>query len=113
MSLLRALALQVSRDHDEAIFEQFRLAVEAAIAPFKPGPATVWFLEDSDNFFAGGRTICIEVGNLPRYVFKMALDRELLAYPEEVAQRIVEELFNHFRYRPTLPVDDNVRLGED
>lgn len=89
--------------------------IQQAMAPFKTGKATI-SISDSDSSY-NGRTLWFEIEALPTYPFRFKYDEWVVfrAYDpvDYLVQTIKQPLFNHFRYRPSLPVDDHIVLGED
>jgi hypothetical protein len=84
--------------------------VVEAISPFKPGRIVSYIHED----WGEGRTLRIEVGCLPNHDFVMSLDLiSLTREPDGGLNKIYQRVFHHYRYRPSLPVDDHIVLGEE
>jgi hypothetical protein len=86
-----------------------RTVVEA-IAPFKPGQIISYIHED----WGEGRTLRVTVEALPNHDFVMSMDLiSLTREPDGGLNKIYKRLFKHYRYRPALPVDDHIVLGEE
>lgn len=86
--------------------------VSDAISPFKPGNAIVWL--DEQDFRNNRRTLHVEVGNLPSFPFELDIDRLMLAFtPNVFISMIFQKVYEHYKNRPTLPIDDHIQLGED
>ena len=84
--------------------------VVQAIFPFTPGRIVSYIHED----WGQGRTLRVEVENLPNHDFVMSLDLiSITREPDGGLSKIYERLFKHYRYRPSLPVDDHIVLGTD
>lgn len=93
------LILQVSRMVDLAMF------------PFQVGPIQTYTWYDIDY---NRRILKVVAELLPDYVFEFPINhRELVVDPDRLMARLYEELFKFFRYRPSLPVEDHILLGED
>lgn len=86
--------------------------VSEAIFPFKPGHVTAWTSELRDF---GETDIEVKVEAIRNYDFKTSLSRRslVLTTPYEIMQSFYKDLFNHYRYRPALPVEDHIQLGEN
>jgi hypothetical protein len=83
--------------------------------PFKTGEVLVsWY----DRGYLGLDLVFrIDVQAVPDYVFQYKFDERQIAdayFPEQfVFDSMKTPLLNWFRYRPSLPVDDHIVLGED
>lgn len=97
------------RQSDIDSFNLLADAVKRAVAPFDPGVMVAWL--EADSWMTP--IIRVKTSGFPTHVFQLAIDPRFLAEPDAVAENIAEEVFRHFRNRPTLPVDDNVQLGEN
>ena len=90
--------------------------VRHAFGLFDTGRVTL-SLERSSLISGDDAILWIEIERLPGLPFKFKYDERAIGlayFPEEVLfEQIREPLFNHFRYRPSLPVDDHIVLGED
>lgn len=86
--------------------------VKQAIFPFDPGRVTAWSSELRDFTETD---LVVEVDVLRGYPFKTSLSRRSLIEmnPYDVMRSFYKDLFNHYRYRPALPVDDHIVLGEN
>lgn len=86
-------------------------AVEDAIFPFDPGDIQLdtWYNIDYWN-----HTLRVVVERFPNYDFAFVLSGDDMLRDEHATlNRFYSELFHHYRYRPALPVDDHILLGED
>jgi hypothetical protein len=100
------------RDHmqNRATFENLGIAVQKGMWPFDPGKIDAYIHED----WASGRTLRVYVERLPQHDFVMSLDLiSLVQQPDGGLSKIYHRIFNHYRYRPSLPVDDHIVLGEE
>lgn len=70
-----------------------------------------------DDGMRSKRTIWIEFDKFPGLTFRYEFDQWLvldeLDFHAYLYEAMRQPLFNHLRYRPTLPVDDHIVLGED
>jgi hypothetical protein len=99
---------QHMRDKDS--FENLGRAVVEGIWPFEPGKIDAYIHED----WGSGRTLRVYVENLPNHDFVMSLDLiSLVQEPDGGLFKIYQRVFKHYRYRPALPVDDHIVLGEE
>lgn len=99
-------------DHvsSERNFDNLGLAVLEGLKPFKPGKLEAYIHED----WGSGRTLRVCVDNLPNSDFVMSLDLiSLTQAPDGGLFQIYQRVFKHYRYRPALPIDDHIILGED
>lgn len=90
--------------------------IVSAMAPFKTGTISLGLDSDVD-FYRNGRTLWVELETLPNYPFTFKID-DRAAHRDydptrHILNQIAEPLFKHFRYRPSLPVDDHIILGEE
>jgi hypothetical protein len=89
--------------------------VSQAVWPFHLGNAIVWIDDGMMDYRI--RTIWIELQGLPNYSFKHKFDPDQMMQAYEphlyLFESMREPLFNHFRYRPCLPVDEHIILGEE
>jgi hypothetical protein len=96
---------------DNSIMKNLGEAIDIAIAPFKPGRIEAYVSEDFKEF---GRSLQVTVESLPDHDFKMPLDiPSMVGEPDGGLQIIYQKVFHHYRYRPSLPVDDHIVLGEE
>ena len=101
--------------HEKRLWDQVRDAIRAGMWPFDTGTVTMsWYEPGFENL---DRTLLIEIETVPNYDFKYKVDERAMfrAYDPEAffVDSICEPIFRHFRYRPSLPVDDHIVLGED
>ena len=101
---------------DRRFVQRLGEVVKLAISPFNLGKATLW-IEDYNNLFSGERVFCLELERLPNYPFKHKFnERDMMrdSDPEAfIYESVGKTLFNHFRYRPSLPVEEHIILGEE
>lgn len=96
--------------HEKQSFENLGIAVAEGLWPFKPGKIDAFINED----WGTGRTLRVYVEAVRTHDFVMSLD--LLSLTRESdggLLKIYQRVFHHYRYRPSLPVDDHIVLGED
>lgn len=88
------------------------MVVRDAISPFKTGQVTV-----STNAEMDPSTVIfrVDVDAVSNHPFVKKIDRSAfdLHPPREMMVALYDELFNHYRYRPTLPIEEHIQLGED
>ncbi len=95
---------------ERSIMPNLGAAIDVAIFPFKSGKVTAYL---SDDWVERGRTLIVEVENIPNYRFVMSLDLISLTHePDGGLTKIYERVFKHYRYRPTIPPDDHIVLGD-
>jgi len=84
-------------------------AVTQGVAPFRPGRITLF--SDYDIDYMRYRLV-VEVENVPE-IFEDQIDpircRDAGSYYDDLSKNLLE----FYRYRPSLPVDDHIQLGED
>lgn len=108
---MTALAFPPQRREDLTI-DRVHEVISGAILPFQPTNIKVYFSE-KDFYREGARILRIEVGNINHH-FTMSIDRLMMSLPaDQFLQEIYVLIFNHYRYRPTLPVEEHIQLGED
>lgn len=115
MNLAEAFAEEAARRKDAEWTGLLCSVIRQAIAPFDTGKITI-SIEEA-GFSMSGRTLWFEIETLRSYPFRFKYD-EWVAYQaydpvQYLFESVREPLFNHFRYRPSLPVDDHIVLGED
>lgn len=102
---------------DENIFRELGKIVEKAMLPFQTGGVTL-SISHAQGLNSRIMTLWVEVKTLRDYPFKFKFDRWILdlAYQptgEIIFDSIADDLFKYFRYRPTLPIEEHIQLGED
>lgn len=117
MSILGDSFKQMALDEEQQrLWEGVGRVIDSAIGPFKPGPLTME-IAPSETLGSNIITLRLIAKRLPNYPFSFALSMTAIDkayFPEEyVFQAIRQPLFDHFRYRPSLPVDDHIILGEE
>ena len=89
--------------------------VKLALWPFDGGNATISRYETGS--FGYDLRFRIELEAFPDLPFEFVIDERQIYqayYPEQfLFDSMKLPLFNHFRYRPSLPVDDHIVLGEE
>jgi hypothetical protein len=90
--------------------------VKKALYPWHPGKVTMWL--DNEDTFKGGwkRKISLEIElfpivRYPGHIFSYKLNPMAEIIPD--IKKMGEEAFKFYRYRPTLPVDEHIILGEE
>lgn len=111
MGLAEAFAAR--KDETPEWLRELGKVVKRAMAPFDTGEVRV-SLEERKSL--DHRILWIELENVPGLPFRHAFSERTVAqayFPEQyLYDSMAEDLFRHFRYRPTLPVDDHIILGE-
>lgn len=115
VSLIEAIRQEAARRKDADWVAQLGEVISQAVWPFHLGRATVWI--DDYEFYNRTRTLKIEIERLPLYPFAYKFDADIMMAAYEphayLFESMREPLFKHFRYRPCLPVEDHIILGED
>lgn len=86
-------------------------AVNAGLAPWKPGRITLYLQQHIDTF----DRIMVEtelLGKLP-FIYQLNPFDMISFEPELMAAMVAETAFLFYRNRPALPVDDHIILGEE
>jgi hypothetical protein len=100
---------------DEPLVDRLSKIIREAMQPFVHG--TVWISIFPIDLFDDTVTLEIEIPALPWMPFRYKYSRSHMDrayYPNDyLITDIREDLFNHFRYRPSLPIDDHIILGEE
>lgn len=90
--------------------------VAKGMAPFKTGVISM-AIESEPDFLSRVRTLWIEVETLKRFPFRHKFDERMMPqayYPDQyLLDAVAQPLFDHFRYRPAVPADDHIILGEN
>lgn len=99
------------------IFQALGAVVKNAMAPFETGCVTL-SISYADEVKWGETTLHVGLECLREQPpFRFKFDRRLLDLahePEEVIfASIAEDLFKYFRFRPSLPIEEHIVLGED
>lgn len=95
---------------DEKMRKRVAHAIKEGMFPFDSGNFQLYTWYDIDYFRS---TLKVVVERLPDHVFEYVIDHaKLVAYPDSFVDEFVYELFRHFRYRPAIPVEDHILLGE-
>lgn len=101
--------------HEKDMWNEVKSFVRAGMYPFHSGRITMSWMEP--GFEDLDRTLLIELEAVPNYPFKFKFDEAALfrAWEPEAffLESIARPVVKHFRYRPTLPVDDHIVLGEE
>lgn len=77
----------------------------------KPWDAGVVRILSHSNM--NGDKIIVVTRSLPLFEYKIDPFEAFRLGPEELALQIAEAAFKFYRYRPALPVDDHIVLGEN
>jgi hypothetical protein len=89
-------------------------AITLALRPYSTGNFSLWMADDS---FDGRdeQTLVIECENFPKWPFAFRINRASFddCCIEKTAWDAADEAYRWFFFRPTLPVDDHIILGED
>lgn len=105
------LSNALSNRQDLSGFALHRVITDA-IFPFKPGTVATWL--DEVDFDDNRRTLHIQAKALKNYPFRLDVDRMMLSYPPNAfITEIYQRVFEHFRNRPSIPVEEHIQLGED
>ena len=117
LDLLKAFAEHERQRKDAAFGQRLGSIVQEGMFPFKTGDISLALEQDMD-LYDFGRTLLIDIDAVRGYTFKYKFNEKELwrdAYDAEdyILQSVAEPLIKHFRYRPSLPVDDHIVLGED
>lgn len=89
--------------------EAIWMATRLGIAPFQPKPVDLLIKEDLDY---RQHILVVEFPSI-RLSFQFKFDQdEMFRSSEEEYLRLANEVLQQIRYRETLPVPDNVVLGE-
>jgi hypothetical protein len=114
-SLAQAFAEEAERRKDATWVDRLGDIIGQAVWPFKLGLARVWI--DEGYIWDTERTIKIDLERLPNFPFAFKFDERSMyqAYDPHayMLESMSKPLFNHFRYRPCLPVEDHIILGEE
>lgn len=98
-------------NYNHELIRRVGRVVDLAIFPFRSGQVQTytWYDIDYNRY-----DIKVTVELFPEYVFAFPINYpKLLADPDIYMESFFEGLFKHFRYRPSLPVEDHIVLGED
>ena len=113
MTLAEAFLKEAQRRKDYEWTELLGTVARLAMWPWDLGTVTI-YLDDNQRSV---RTIWIEFEHLRGYPFRFQFDelQMMQAYDPKayLIQSMHRPLFEHLRYRPSLPVDDHIILGEE
>lgn len=102
-------------DTTTAVFAITKI-VHQAMAPFEPGRIFV-SLEPKMDLVSREGMLVVDIQAMRAYPFRFKYDERQITqayYPEDwMIQSIAKPLFNHIRYRPAVPVEEHIILGED
>jgi hypothetical protein len=100
-----------SREEDRQLVRAVCRVVEDAIFPFRPGSVQLYTWYNIDYW---NHTLKVVVELLPDHVFEFLLEgNELMKDEHAYLNKFYAALFKFYRYRPSLPVEDHIVLGED
>lgn len=90
--------------------------IQKGMAPFKTGVISM-AIESEPDPLSRVRTLWVEAETLKRHPFRHKFDEWMMLqayYPDRyLLDAVAQPLFDHFRYRPAVPVDDHIILGEN
>lgn len=113
MSLADAFAEAMTSERDSKWIGELGEIAKRAIFPWDLGKVTLW-LDDGQR---SHRTIWIEFEHFRDIPFRFKFDEWVMMQAYDPHAYLRESmslpLFEHLRYRPSLPVDDHIVLGED
>lgn len=113
-TLADAFAKAAAAAKDDEITRTIVSFAAEGMWPFHTGTVTVWMDYNIDYM---NHTLWVQIEEYPSAPFGHKIDDELMyrSYQPELylIESIREPLIKHFRYRPALPVDDHIQLGED
>lgn len=113
MNLGEAFVREAERRKDDDWIRELGIVARFAMQPWDLGEVTVSIEDD----YGSARKIWIEFSRLPGYPFRFMYDQWLAMQAYDPRAYLVdsmrEPLFKHLRYRPCLPVEDHIILGED
>lgn len=112
-ALAKAFAEAAVRERDSQWLSELGEVARRAIFPWDLGKVTV-YIDDGER---SHRTIWIEFEKFRDLPFKYKFDEWVMMQAFDPQAYLRESmrlpLFEHLRYRPSLPVDDHIVLGED
>jgi hypothetical protein len=93
-------------------------AIEQGLAPFRTGKIVAYVSSWGGVAYVsswGGwePTVIFEVDKLPYMPFKFSIDRLDAMDDRQIYLEAAEAAFKFYRYRPALPVDEHIILGEE
>lgn len=113
MDLAKAFAEQQQRRKDDLWARELGIVARFAMQPWDLGNVTISIEDDQRTV----RTIWIEFENLRDLPFRFKFDEWMVLKAFDPQAYLVDSmrqpLFEHIRYRPSLPVEDHIVLGED
>lgn len=106
---MSALSNMASWHREENLMNVVYQAIQLGLLPWDPRKITA-YRTDQSSF--GEVIFWFETDILPEYSFSV---KEDIIYkdPEKIALDMAEEAFKFYRYRPALPVEDHIILGEE
>jgi hypothetical protein len=107
MNLLKDITANMQTEKSTGLV--FR-AIQLGMAPFQTGKIVAYI----SSWKGWERTVIFEVGRLPYMPFKITFEAMLdsLDY-EQIYADAAEAAFKFYRYRPSLPIEDHIVLGEE
>jgi hypothetical protein len=112
-SLADAFQRAAAADRTKMWTDRYAQVMELGLAPFDTGGIFI-SIDDRERF---DRVLTFRMERLPSYPFRFKFSDEQLVQAYSVEEwlfdQIKDPLFRHFRYRPSLPVDDHIVLGEE
>lgn len=115
--LADAIMTAANQEKQRNGFRELGEVVREALFPFDPGNMNLHLYEDASDFLSNRTTVSVVVDRLKDYPFRFQINQRD-AYNSGDPQHyfldnVAKPLFDHFRYRPSLPVDDHIILGEE
>jgi hypothetical protein len=104
-----SLSESFARNYDDQFLQIIYGAVEKALAPWNPGRITIW-RDDWLGIHPRDVVLGCDIQILPEVRFLAHVDP--LNDPFDIADKFASEAFQFYRYRPALPIDDHIILGE-
>lgn len=86
-------------------------AIEQSIWPWNAGKVVVHQSRDFKMSSGTGIKLRFELNLLPDLPF--VTYPNVLIDPQEMAHEVAQSIFKFYRYRPAVPVDDHIILGEE
>lgn len=113
---MNLLAEAMARYEADDWIRELCLVVKEALTPFNTGDIVLSF-DDIAILHYGKRVLWIESKALRGHQFRFEIDEREMYKADDpqwyVFNTVRTPLFKHFRYRPSLPVDDHIVLGEE
>lgn len=111
MNLAESFRYAATREHEQNLWNWIYKSIALGLAPWNPGKITSYY-EPGPTLNRFGPTLIFEIELLPTLKF-VAYPDTLRDDPDTMAFKIAQEAFKFYRYRPAVPVDDHIVLGEE